>query len=75
MTSLGTNWTATYRPDGLRASKTFTGASSNVATAGTTYFVYDGDKPILEVDASGKVSAVNTFEATGLLGRHISSYP
>ena len=74
MVSYGTNWSATYRPDGLRASKTFTGAPANVATNGTTYFVYDGDKPILEVDASGNVSAVNTFGATGLLGRHISSY-
>jgi hypothetical protein len=37
---------------------------------GTTYFVYDGGLPLLELNAGGGVQAVNTFGANGLLSRY-----
>jgi RHS repeat-associated protein len=65
MTGYGSLLTASYRGDGLRGWKS--GAS------GTTYFVYDGATPLLEMTASGTVTAVNTFGANGLLSRREGS--
>ncbi|HEY3281081.1 MAG TPA: polymorphic toxin-type HINT domain-containing protein [Armatimonadota bacterium] len=62
-------FSATYRGDGLRASK------SN-ATTGTTFYVYDGDVPILELSGAGVPTAWNTFGANGLVSRHVlGAYP
>ena len=65
MTSYGSTVAATYQPDGLRASKTAGGT--------TTYFVYEGLSPVLELNASSGITAVNTFGPTGLLSRHAAS--
>jgi YD repeat-containing protein len=64
MTAFGNVLTAGYRADDLRAWK----QSAN----GTTYFVYDGITPVLELDGDGNMVAVNTFGANGLLSRHSS---
>ncbi len=61
LTSYGMVLTAGYDGDGLRAWK-------NTA-AGKTYFVYDGDAPVLELDESGNVTAFNVWGANGLLSR------
>ncbi len=53
---------AGYNADGLRAWKQ--------TAAGRTYTLYDGEEPICELDATGAVTAVNTFGANGLLARH-----
>ncbi|HEY3285474.1 MAG TPA: RHS repeat-associated core domain-containing protein, partial [Armatimonadota bacterium] len=61
LTSYGTLLTATYRGDDLRASK----STAN----GTTYFVYDGTTPVLELNGAGAPTAWNTFGPLGLLSR------
>jgi RHS repeat-associated protein len=61
LTSVGTELTAGYNADGLRAWKQ--------SSAGTTYFVYDGLTPIAEANSSGTVTAVNTWGANGLASR------
>lgn len=43
-----------YRSDGLRAWKQPSGSAK-------TYFLYDGGNPILEMDATGAVTAINDF--------------
>ena len=53
-----------YTGDGLRAWKQVGGS--------TTYFLYDGDRPVCELDGSGNVSAVNTFGANGLVSRRLT---
>ena len=53
MTLFGSTVAATYRADGLRASK------SN--GSGTTQFLYDGGEPIVELNSSGSVTALNVF--------------
>jgi hypothetical protein len=64
MTAYGSLLTAGYRGDGQRGWKSGAG--------GTTYFVYDGSLPLLELNASSTVTAVNTFGANGLLSRRES---
>ncbi len=54
-----------YTGDGLRAWKQ-TGA-------GRTYFLYDGALPVIELSATGTVTATNTFGANGLLARRVST--
>jgi RHS repeat-associated protein len=54
--------TAGYRGDGLRAWKQAGGG-------GRIYFLYDQGRPVLELDATGAVTAVNTFGAGGLAAR------
>jgi RHS repeat-associated protein len=67
-TQFGTMLSAGYRGDGLRAWKQGSGG------AGTrTYFLYDGLTPVVELDATGAVSAVNSFGPTGLLSRSSGS--
>lgn len=46
-----------YDPDGLRASKT--------AGLSTTFFLYDGETPLLEENAAGQVTAANGMAAGG----------
>jgi len=49
---------------GLRAWKT--------NSSGTTYYLYDGSTPVVELDGIGSVAATNTFGPNGLLSRHTS---
>ena len=65
LTSIGSALTAGYTAAGLRAFKQ--------SAAGTTYFLYDGDQPVLEMDGSGSVTAVNTWGTSGLLSRYATS--
>ncbi|HET6382389.1 MAG TPA: RHS repeat-associated core domain-containing protein, partial [Armatimonadota bacterium] len=65
LTAYGSLLTAGYTGDNLRAWKQ--------TASGRTYFLYDGGQPVIELNSSGAVSAVNTFGATGLLSRHTSS--
>ena len=53
--------TATYDGDGLRASKSISGK--------TTYFLYDGDTPLLEESQTGAVTAANGPAADGWRSR------
>jgi RHS repeat-associated protein len=62
--TLGTALTAGYDGDGLRAWK------NNGTT--TTYFLYDGIQPVVELNSSGSVTATNTFGGHGLLSRNVS---
>ncbi|MFL6210548.1 MAG: RHS repeat-associated core domain-containing protein [Pyrinomonadaceae bacterium] len=62
LTAYGTTLTAGYTGDGLRAWK-------RPANRSTTYFLYDGTLPIIELDKEGGVLAVNTFGAAGLVSR------
>ena len=55
-----------YDGDGLRAWKQPPGGAR-------TYFLYDGEEPVVEMDGSGNVTAVNTFGPTGLLSRHTTT--
>lgn len=65
MTAFGSALTAGYTGDNLRAWKT--------NSSGTTYYLYDGSKPVVELNSSSAVAAANTFGANGLLSRHSGS--
>ncbi len=65
MTAFGSTVSNSYRADGLRASKT--------TSSGTTYFLYDGAEPIVEMNSSGTVMATNVFAPDGLVARTTSS--
>ncbi len=60
-TGVGTTWTAGYRADGLRGWKNVNGTK--------TYYLYDDGEPVVELDASGTVQAVNVFAPDGLVAR------
>ncbi|MCA1568615.1 MAG: RHS repeat-associated core domain-containing protein [Acidobacteria bacterium] len=62
----GASLTAGYRGDGLRAWKE--------TLAGRTYFLYDGTTPVVEMEASGALTATNTFGAHGLVSRYRNSF-
>jgi YD repeat-containing protein len=64
MTSFGTVLSATYGTNGLRESKAAAGALSS--------YIYDGQTPILELDSSGSIQAVNTVAGGMPLTRHTS---
>ena len=67
LTAYGGSLTAGYTSDGLRAWKANSGGTR-------TYFVYDGDTPVVELTTSGgatTVAAVNTFGPTGLIEREL----
>jgi RHS repeat-associated protein len=64
MTAFGSALTATYRGDGLRA--------KTVTSAGTTYFIYDGEVMLAEMNCSGTLTAVSTWGAGGLATRTTS---
>ena len=53
--------TAGYEAAGLRVWKESSGVR--------TYFLYDGETPVCELDSSGNVIATNTFGANGLVSR------
>lgn len=61
LTQYGSALTAGYNGDNLRGWKQGSG--------GRTYFLYDGIQPVVELDSSGSVTAVNTFGAQGLVSR------
>jgi RHS repeat-associated protein len=61
LTAYGATLTAGYTTGRLRAWKQ--------TAAGRTYFLYDGAVPVVEMDATGGVTATNTFGAGGLLSR------
>ena len=65
VSAIGSTSSATYRADGLRAKKT-TGS-------GTTYYLYDGGEPIIEMNSSGTVTALNVFAPDGLCARQVGS--
>jgi RHS repeat-associated protein len=63
---------AEYRSDGLRAWKESNfqaTATAGVFSGNRRYFLYAGITPIIELDPSGAVVAVNTFGANGLVSR------
>jgi RHS repeat-associated protein len=64
MTSYGTVLSCGYTPDGLRAWKQ--------NSSGTTYFLYDGKRPVCELSSSGAVTATYTFGSNGLISRNVS---
>jgi len=64
LTQVGSALTSGYRYDDLRAWKQ--------SSVGRTYFVYNGEVPVCELDSAGAVQAVNTFGAVGLISRHTS---
>jgi RHS repeat-associated protein len=53
-----------YGVDGSRTSKTVSGTTTN--------YIYEGGVPILELNSSGTVTAINTFGRDGLISRHSS---
>lgn len=57
--------TAGYTAGGLRAWKQESGA--------TRYYLYDGIRPVAELDGSGNVLATNTFGPEGLMSRHTAT--
>lgn len=61
MTAYGSVMTAGYRVDGMRAWKQ--------NSAGRTYYLYDGDILIEELDATGSKTAVMTWNDSRLLSR------
>ncbi len=61
LTSYGTQMTAGYRGDGLRAWKETNGTR--------TYFIYDGTLPVFETDLTDAGDRTNTFGAHGLVSR------
>ncbi|MCA1568612.1 MAG: RHS repeat-associated core domain-containing protein [Acidobacteria bacterium] len=42
--------------------------------AGRTYFLYDGTTPVVEMEASGALTATNTFGAHGLVSRYRNGF-
>lgn len=62
---IGSVLTAGYRGDGLRGKKQ--------TASGTTYFLYDGTNPVIEMDATGAVAATNTFTNRGIVSRRVST--
>lgn len=63
----GSNVLASYRSDGLRATKTIT-VNGNVGAP--TYFLYDGTRVLCELDASGNVTAAYGYGGAGLAQRY-----
>jgi len=64
--STGT-YTAAYTGDGLRALKLYTDSSTN--SSRSIYYLYDGDKPVCELDSTATVKMLNTFGSNGLVSR------
>lgn len=65
VTRFGAVLTAGYTGSGLRAWKD--------DSINRRYFLYDGAIPIVELTATGAISAMNTFGASGLISRRDSS--
>ncbi|MEZ5162331.1 MAG: RHS repeat-associated core domain-containing protein [Fimbriimonadaceae bacterium] len=64
MTSFGSLLSAVSNGAGLRAWKDSGG--------NRTYYLYDGDQPVIELDGAGSVIRVNTFGAWGLVSSRSS---
>lgn len=62
LTAHGTALAAGYMGDGLRAWK-------QTAAGARTYFLYDGLLPVVELNATGGITATTTFGARGLVSR------
>jgi len=62
MTQDGSVLSCGYTGDGLRAWKQ--------GSSGRTYFIYDGDQPVCEVNSAGTLTAVNDFGTNGVWARH-----
>jgi hypothetical protein len=65
MAAFGSVLAAGYRADGLRAWKQ--------NSSGTTYYLYDGDELVEEVNSSGSPISKMTWGPTGLLARATST--
>lgn len=65
MTAYGTALTAGYTGDGLRAWKE--------NSTSRTYFLYDDNFPVIEMNSSGTVTATNSFGTSGLVSRREGS--
>jgi RHS repeat-associated protein len=59
-----------YNGDGLRAWKHIGAGGSNSTTI---YFLYDGTNLLCELNASGTVTATNTWGANGLVSRRVGT--
>jgi hypothetical protein len=57
----GTLTAATYNGFGQRVTKE--------PSSSTTFYLYDGDEPVVEENSSGTVTATNTFATAGLVSR------
>jgi YD repeat-containing protein len=66
MTSYGFNLRAGYTEGGLRSWK-------QPAVGAIAYYLYDNSLPVCELDASGNITAVNTFGRNGLVSRRAGS--
>jgi RHS repeat-associated protein len=72
--SLATSGTAPYRyrAVGLRAWKGWNVSiptSGGIPVTGATYYLYDGGNPVVEMDSSGTVTAINVFASDGVVAR------
>ncbi len=65
LTAYNSVFQAAYNGDGLRAWKQ--------GSSGVTYYIYDGDVPVLELNSSGAVTAENTWGVNGLICRNTGS--
>jgi RHS repeat-associated protein len=65
VTTVGSLLTAGYGGDRLRAWKQ--------NSSGRTYFLYDGVKPVVELDTNGNIVATTTFGPGGLVSRRTGS--
>ena len=63
LTQVGSVLSCGYNGDGLRAWK-------QNSSGARTYFLYDGDQPVCELNGSGNLTAVNDFGADGVWARH-----
>jgi len=61
----GSTLSAGYRGDRLRAWKE--------TSSGRIYFLYDGTKPVVELDSAGSVIATNSFTSSGLVSRRVGT--
>ena len=67
LTAYSTAQTDGYDGNGLRTWKQTTSVRA--------YFLYDGTQPVVEEDTAGRIKAINTFGAGGLVSRRIPSAP
>ena len=65
VSAIGSTSSATYRADGLRAKKT--------TSFGTTYYLYDGGEPIIEMNSSGTVTAHPLVRSGWAAGRYATT--
>jgi RHS repeat-associated protein len=61
MTAFNNTLSAAYNGDGLRSRKT--------SSSSSTFYIYDGVVPIVELNSSGAVTATNSYGPNGLVSR------